>query len=422
MDNVNTRCALLIAYHYPPVKVSSGIQRTLSNSRFLRDNNWQPIVLSAHPRAYAKTSEDQLADIPQDVLVERAFALDTGRHLAVGGRYMDFMALPDRWVSWWLGGVISGLHLIRKHKPAVLWSTYPIATAHLIGLTLHRLTGVPWVADFRDSMTEEGYPRERRQRRVFQWIERRTVENCSRAVFTTPGAVRMYRERYPEIPEERWALIPNGYDEDIFAQAEAQAKPALQVRPTGPRVLVHAGAIYPQERDPQPFFQAIASLKRDGLINTSRLKVVLRATGHDHLYQPLLEELDIADIVELAPGVSYREALGEILGADGLLLFQAANCNHQIPAKLYEYFRAQRPVLALTDAGGDTAATMRKAGLHSCAPLDDVGAIRQALIDFLQDMEDGRTVVASAEAVATSSRSFGVRELAAMFDSLSVSP
>ena len=31
----------------------------------------------------------------------------------------------------------------------------------------------------------------------------------------------MYAKRYPDYPESKWALIPNGFDEDNFLQAEA---------------------------------------------------------------------------------------------------------------------------------------------------------------------------------------------------------
>ena len=67
---------LLIAYHYPPLRGSSGIQRALRFSQYLREFGWEPIVLTAHPRAYQDKSEDLLADVPPGVIVERAFALD----------------------------------------------------------------------------------------------------------------------------------------------------------------------------------------------------------------------------------------------------------------------------------------------------------------------------------------------------------
>ena len=412
---------LMVAYHFPPVQVSSGLQRTLAFSRYLPEHNWQPIILSANPRAYGNTSDDQLGDIPGKTEVVRAFALDASRHLSIGGRYLDMMALPDRWSSWWIGGVWSGLKIIKKYRPAVIWSTYPIATAHLIALTLHKITGLPWIADFRDSMTEETYPREGIRRKVFLWIERQTVKNCSKAVFTTSGAVSMYRNRYPQLPEDKWLLLPNGYNEEIFSEiedthTEEGGDSVKSERQKRPMVLVHSGVIYPDERDPEPFFRAIADLKKKGVIDHQRLQIILRSTGHDHLFQPILDQLDIEDIVKLEPGVAYREALTEMLNADGLIIFQAANCNHQVPAKIYEYFRAGRPVLALTDLEGDTAKTLIEAGLCDITPLDNVESIRNTLSDFLTKLEAGEASCANDTSVKKYSRKTASGILARWFD------
>src|SRR5207245_1090808 len=127
---------------YPPLRGSSGIQRTLQFSRYLPEQGWHPLILTASLKAYAQVGNELLGEIPPHVPVKRAFALDTARHFTFRGSYLRWMALPDRWVSWWLGGVSAGLRLVQRHRPALMWSTYPIATAHLIGLTLHRLTGI----------------------------------------------------------------------------------------------------------------------------------------------------------------------------------------------------------------------------------------------------------------------------------------
>lgn len=404
LDSHALNKVLLIAFHYPPVNVSSGIQRTLAFSRYLPDSGWQPIVLSAHPRAYPSVSDQQLRDIPQGMLVKRAFALDSARHFSIKGRYLDILALPDRWVSWLLGGVISGLKLVRSQKPAVIWSTYPIATAHLIGLVLQRLTGLPWVADFRDAMLDDVYPAPGARRRCHAWLERKVVEACSAAVFTTPGAVELYRQRYPYISDSKWHLIPNGFNEDIFEEVEIESKKNLESSEQKPFLLLHSGVLYPSERDPQPFFDAISELKNEGKISSKRLCVVLRATGHDELYQPVLDRLDINDVVTLAGGISYREALSEMLSADGLLIFQASNCNHQIPAKIYEYFRAQRPIFALTDNQGDTAKALLEAGQGSIVALDNKDAIKAGLDDFLQKVRAGEEVGVTKEAAQKYSR------------------
>lgn len=408
---------LMIAYHYPPMRGSSGIQRTLKFSQYLPSFGWEPVVLSANARAYANSGPDQLRDIPAGTVVKRAWALDTSRHLAWRGRYAGFMALPDRWVSWLIGAVPAGLGLIRRLKPAVIWSTYPIATAHLIGLTLHRLSGIPWVIDLRDPMTDEGYPEDPRTRRTYLWIEKLALRHCTRAVCTTPGAIATYRRRFPELPPERFALIENGYDEENFADAEQAARDASATS-NGRFTLVHSGVIYPSERDPRPLFGAVAALAAEGVIAPTNFELVLRATGHDSYLAGLIAEMGISALVTLAPHVSYREALTEMVTAGGLLILQASNCNHQVPAKLYEYLRAGRPVLGLTDPIGDTAATLRKAGIDTIAPLDDKDAIIVALKRFVTLAQAGDAPLASAASIAANSRRARAGQLGALLDAI----
>ena len=55
---------LMMAYHFPPLAGSSGIQRTLRFVQQLPEFGWEPIVLTAHPRAYERTSDDLLREVP----------------------------------------------------------------------------------------------------------------------------------------------------------------------------------------------------------------------------------------------------------------------------------------------------------------------------------------------------------------------
>lgn len=377
------RRVLMVAFHFPPLAGSSGIQRTLRFAQHLPRHGWDPLVLSAHPRAYEATSDDLVRELPPTLTVQRAFALDTARHLAWGGRYPGVLARPDRWSTWWLGAVPAGLAMIRRHRPSVLWSTYPIATAHRIALTLHRLSGIPLVMDFRDPMAQVGYPEDPRVWQAFSRIERSAARHAARLVFVTPGALALYRQRFRELPEERFALIENGYDEESFAAAEQ----GLDTAPLNPGrfTLLHSGIVYPSERDPQPLMQALADLRRGGDSSMSNLRLRFRAPVHEELIRRLSIDYGVADLIEILPAVSYREALQEMMRADGLLVMQAGNCNEQVPAKLYEYFRAGRPLLGLADPAGDTARAMRSAGIGHIAKLEDAAAVGAALADFLRD-------------------------------------
>lgn len=399
---------LMIAFHFPPLAGSSGIQRTLRFCRYLPDFGWKPIILTAHPRAYENRNDDQLGDIPPGVEVIRAPAWDASRHFSVAGRYPGVLARPDRWLSWWLGALPAGMATIRRLEPDALWSTYPIATAHMIGASLARLSGLPWIADFRDPMAQEDYPPDPAVWRSFDRIERRALSRACFSTFTTPSAAQTYRARYPA-HAGKIELLENGYDEETFSGIP----PGGPLNP-GMVTLLHSGVVYPAERDPSQLFSALSRLKSRSRASFDRLCVRFRAPVHEALLHELGQRYDVAEAIEVLPAIAYRDALGEMLRAEGLLVLQAANCNEQVPAKLYEYFRAQRPTLLLTDPEGDTARTARDAGIEAIAPLDDAQAIATLLEAFLAQPERG--TLATPEAIARSSRVGRTRVLAGLLD------
>jgi hypothetical protein len=290
--------ALLIAFHFPPQAASSGIQRTLSFSKHLGGHDWEPLVLSANPIAYSVKNSSQLANLPFGLIVKRAFAMDAKRHMGIFGRYPEILALPDRWISWWLSAVPLGLSLTRQYKPSVIWSTFPIATSHLIGLTLKRLTGLPWVADFRDPMLQRDYPVPKLQRKMYRWIEHQTITNCNAAVFTTYSAMNAYKQRFPESLHEKFTVIENGFDEDSFNGSGFNALSATGK--VNPRItLLHSGILYPNGRDPSPFLEAISILKARGKVNAESFCVILRAPGDIPYIKAQVKKYEIEDIVKV---------------------------------------------------------------------------------------------------------------------------
>ena len=408
------RRLLMVAFHFPPFAGSSGVQRTLRFVQHLPDLGWQTVVLSAHPRAYETTSDDLTREIPPGTHVERAFALDTARHLSIAGRYPAALARPDRWISWRWRAVAAGMRLIERFKPAAIWSTYPIATAHAIGRELQRRSQLPWFADFRDPMVQDGYPADPATWRAFKSIESDAMQHSTRAIFCTPGAARVYRERYPGPAAGRIAVIENGFDEESFSAIDAAGKSG-PLHP-GRITLLHSGVIYASERDPTQFFRALGRLKRDGMLSSARLMMRFRASSNDALLASLAAGNGIEDMIELQPSLPHRDSLVEMMRADGLVVLQASNCNEQIPGKLYEYLRARRPILGLTDPRGDTAQLIMRSGINDIAPLDDEAAIAALVSRWTNEIEAGNAAVPAEAFVRTNTRSARARELASLLD------
>jgi len=396
------RRVLMVAYHFPPLAGSSGIQRTLRFVQHLPALGWQPLVLTAHPRAYERTSSDLLAEVPPSTVVRRAFALDTARHLSFKGRYVGAMARPDRWMSWRFDGVRQGLQLVREFRPEVIWSTFPVPTAHVIGAALQQRSGLPWVADFRDPMAQDGYPSDPVLWSAFDRLERQTVAQARLSVFTTPGAAREYQRRYPGRAADI-RVLENGFDEESFQAAE-RAEPATPPLHPGRFTLLHSGIVYPEERDPGPLMQALGQLRRAGRLQADGFCLRFRAAAHEGLLHRLAAEHGVADLIETQPPLAYAEALQEMRRADALLVMQSSGCNEQIPAKTYEYLRAGRPVLCLSDPAGDTAGVLRDAGLTSLARLDDAADIARVLPAFVDEVRAGTAPRAADDAVRQASR------------------
>lgn len=404
---------LMVAFQYPPMAGTSGTQRTLRFAEELPALGWQPRVLTVHPSAYVETDPAPGAVPPATPLL-RTGALDTARHLSLFGKYPGWLARPDRWVSWLATAVPAGLRAVRRFRPDVLWSTYPIATAHLVGYWIARLTGLPWVADFRDPMAHDGYPADPAVWRSFLRTEQKVFAQARRMVFVTDGAAALYRSRYPAAAA-RVAVIENGYDEGAFQDAAAASAGQAPPGP-GPTVLLHSGVVYPEWRHPGPLFAALRALLDAGSLAPGDLVLRFRASGHDDFIASLARTHGVQQCVQVLPALGYRAALAEMLQADALLLLQSGGCNDQIPAKAYEYLRAGRPVLALTDPAGDTAGLMRRAGLPDLAALDDAPAIAQALARFVQAVRAGGAARPQGRAVESMSRARRSAELAVLLD------
>lgn len=366
----------MIAYHFPPVQGSSGLQRTLSFANHLAAADWQVTVLTVTTNAYERVNPDQLKDVHPGIRVVRVPCLDTQRHLALKGRYFRAMAIPDRWISWYLPALLAGWWITRETHDYI-WCTYPIATAQKIGARLAKLRNIPLIADFRDQMTEPGYPSDPQQFSSFERIERDVVAQAHKLVFTAPGALRMYQERYPELAQDSFVVIENGYEERYFENLKPSRDPTLH------HTLLHSGIVYPEERDPRALFDALRNLKRSGELGAIRLH--LRASGNDKMFEDMIAARDIGDVVSLLPSISYQDAISEMTGGKSLLVMQGPTCNHQIPAKVYEYLRAGSNIVALAPAQSDTWGVLSRAGVNRLADIDSVEDIEQLLKQFAQD-------------------------------------
>ena len=256
---MSRRRLLLIAFHYPPIQGSSGVHRSLAFSKYLAEFGWDVTVLTVVTRAHERTVTENLRLIPPSVQVIRAQAWDAARHFAIKGRYPSALAVPDRWSSWIPFATAAGARAARTQRFDAIFSTFPIASAHVIGRNLHRRTGVPWLADFRDPMATTTYPHQQSLRERWKAIQDSVVREAKRIIVTTPGAAAFYQRMYPNAPRDQTVVIENGFDPDAFPASDASAAPEASM----PLTLLHSGILYPRERDPGRSFALLSACMKE---------------------------------------------------------------------------------------------------------------------------------------------------------------
>ena len=408
------RRLLLVAFHFPPLIGSSGIQRTLRFAQYLPEFGWNPTVLTVGSHAYESTDPSTLGLIPDGCEVVRVPCLDARRHLSIAGRYPRFVADPDRWASWSILGSSIGAQVCKKRGIDAVWSSYPIASAHRVASAISRRARLPWIADFRDPMAQPGYPDDAVIWNSFRRIEKDAAENASALVFVTESAMNTFRRQFASTDSTRFHLIENGFDEATFLKTSS---PSQRSPPSTPLVLLHSGIVYPSERDPTALFDAIASLDRKGLIRPADFRIRFRAAVHDGLLRSLSSSRSVSDYIEIVPPIGYSEAIEEMMSVDGLVMLQGDNCNEQIPAKLYEYLRAGRPILGLADPAGDTGRRLIQLGFPDVAKLESSAEIEVTLLRFLSSVRSGQAFTLASESVTQFSRRAGAQRLAEILES-----
>ncbi len=361
---------LLIASYYFPPCAAVAAHRILGFARHLPKFGWHTVVVAP----------PQMPGEPEDAaLLERVPPHTTVVPVPFPGGWWGKVRQRLRGDAAWLPRALAGcVRAIHQHHPQAILSTGPPHCVHQLGLTLQQRYRLPWIATLRDPWhTNKTYRHEdERCIRRAAAAERLTLERADAVVANTPLNCRGLQQAYPHLAH-KITTITNGFDPESF--------PASAPRlPRDRLVVLHAGELY-SGRDPRPFLDAVHDIEGEG---GSRLTVRLLGRDTEHLCDLKVEvrQRNLESVVHFAGQVPYAEALREMVDADILLLLHSPGWKLGVPAKLYEYLGAARPVLALAERGGDIDWVLRTSGLpHRVAPPLDRAAIKIALRELARE-------------------------------------
>jgi glycosyltransferase involved in cell wall biosynthesis len=376
------RKLLLVTYHFPP-SAASGSFRLLGFARHLPKFGWDPVVV-APPRGLFEPVDEELGrQVPPETV---AYSVPHPRGLFARALRRLGLARDALWLP---RALRACARAVRTHRPAAVLTSGPPHFVHLLGRALKRIYGLPWLADFRD-LWVASTPRAQNRSLFARWealCERGVMRDADVLIANAPRATRGLRNAFPKYADKTVTLT-NGYDPEAFPAPTRGAS-------DGPLTLLHAGELY-SGRNPLPLLDGLAALRRGQPLGRPVRLVFL---GEVNVYGETLGEearrRGLEGLVTIEPQVGYGEAIQRMARADLLLLLDAPGRKQGVPAKLYEYLGARRPVLALAEPDGDTAWALRESGvLHRTALPNDPAATERALRELTEAVREGAPVSA----------------------------
>jgi glycosyltransferase involved in cell wall biosynthesis len=272
----------------------------------------------------------------------------------------------------WMPGALRAARAALDAEPADVVVTFGQPwTDHLIGLTLKRERGLPWVAHFSDPWVDSPYFRAGSiaRNRSMQW-ERDVIANADRVVFVSSYTRDRMMARYPAEWRAKTTVITQGFDD----RARAIETPATEGRPVR---LVYTGRFYDGIRSPEPLLHALDRVNRETPL-AGRLEVIFVGGATDE-YARLAASLTLGRIVTFTGRVSPNEALDAAARADVLLLIDAPSPSGPslfLPSKLVDYLPMRRPIVGLTPAAGPSADLLNELGYPVIDPSDEAAIAR----------------------------------------------
>lgn len=414
-DSAAKQQALFIAYHFPPSSAVGG-QRIVNFARHLPQFGIEPVVLTIKERYIERLDAARLKEVegirvirtgklPRItnlyLLLKGLFAGDTKNIPAAGNdissgappasktrtnswrpdetfgerarrRMKSYIIMPDAQRDWIVPAVIVARREIKKGGIKCIVTTCPPYSAHLAGLLIKRLTGIRWLADFRDPWMLHGtkslYPTSGVSLKLERRLEKKVIHAADVLIFNTERMRDAYRKKYGHQPTEKFVYLPNGFEPEKFSRFRGIAK---YERFT----MSYTGSMY-VGRTPEPIFAAVKSLIDDGSLDERGIVIKLVGECGSMNGRPTADvaaSYGLSSVVEVCEPVPYAEAL-EIAARSHIALLFAPNLPLQLPAKIYDYLGVGANILALAGDGA-TADVIRSTGSGESFNASDIEGI-----------------------------------------------
>jgi len=280
--------------------------------------------------------------------------------------------------------------IINDLKPDILiLSTPPHSWLRIIPWLKNKYSSLPLIIDFRDGWTSTGlFTANNCVRRYWQdYIEKKVIRSSDGVVFISPALEKFYVSKYKvRLPISE--VIYNGYNEKLWNNVKQEkVNTVFSIHKRRPCIIKYVGSISfstKSFRSPYNIFLALESCLKKGIISSSDF--ILSFTGFIGNTEVLNDFPLLKKNIQINGTVSPLNALKEMKNADFLLLThkKEEGAEEVLTGKIFDYLRAERPILAVTTNNCGIKIFLDNLGVGIWANINDINDISENIIDILK--------------------------------------
>lgn len=394
---------LIISYYWPPAGGIS-VLRTLKFSKYLRQFGWEPIIYAPKNANYPYFDQENFKDVPKNITVIRKkiiepfslFKLFTGRkkndssnpvYAKNKSSILDNFAIwlrgnffvPDARYLWIKPSVKFLTKYLKEHPVDAILTDGPPHTNTVIGMQLSKKLNLPFLADFQDPWTQVDYYKMmkigKQANLKHHHLEQQVFKTAKKITIASPT----WAKEIENIGAKNVDTIYYGYDEDDFKDLVPETK-------NDSFSILHAG-ILGEDRNPDVFFEVLKDIFQKSPHFKEKIKINFAGIV-DVSVKNSIEKNNLLSNFNNLGNLPRKKVINLMINANLLLLpvNKADNAKGRLPGKLYEYLRAQVPILAFGKKNSDVETILNKTKTGKLLEYNNY----QDIYDFLNNIFNNR--------------------------------
>jgi glycosyltransferase involved in cell wall biosynthesis len=287
--------------------------------------------------------------------------------------------LPDRAIGWVPFAIRRGIKEIKKQEICLLISTSGPPTNHIIAWILHKVTGKPWIADYRDPWTTNPFTN---QIRIIDFFEKSIEKNIIKDATLITTVSRGYAKNLSNLHKRKVDIIYNGFDLDDLSDIDTRSKNDNKF------FLTYTGTLSKEYRNPSALFEAIGNLLKSDLLCAKNFQITFLGQEESWIDEMAsmygIEEVFVnGGIVSRKTSLEYQANSTAMLIIDN---FTGCGSGQNLPTKIFDYVSSKHRILALAPHDSEIAAFLEET--NSGIVCLQVGEIEMVLRQWMKEYLD----------------------------------